>query len=113
MLLPRLLGLFLEIGACLAILPPGSQYGRPGLPASFDYVIVGGGTAGLAVARQLASNSSFSVAVIEAGSFYETDNGNLSVVPAYTSNFVGKNPTTKNPLIDWEQRTVPQAVSAK
>lgn len=92
-------------------LPPGSQSGRPGLPASFDYVVVGGGTAGLAVAWRLASNASNSVAVIEAGRFYQIDNGNLSTVPAYTSSFVGKNPTEKNPLIDWEQWTVPQAVS--
>ncbi|TNY22372.1 GMC oxidoreductase [Rhodotorula diobovata] len=34
---------------------------------AFDYVIVGGGTAGLAVASRLSENSSLSIAVIEAG----------------------------------------------
>jgi choline dehydrogenase len=98
-------------GAChAAALPPGSQFGRLGFPASFDYVVVGGGTAGLAVAHRLAEDGTCSVAVIEAGGFYEQDNGNLSTVPAFTSRFVGKNPTAKNPLIDWQQRTTPQTV---
>lgn len=39
----------------------------PGTNASFDYVIVGGGTAGLTLATRLAQNGSFSVAVVEAG----------------------------------------------
>lgn len=34
---------------------------------SFDYVIVGGGTAGLALANRLSANSDITVAVIEAG----------------------------------------------
>ena len=41
----------------------------------FDYVIVGGGTAGLVVAMRLAENGSNTVAVIEAGGFYDQDNG--------------------------------------
>lgn len=40
-----------------------------------------GGTAGLTVGARLAADSSLSVAVIEAGGFYEIDNGNASVVP--------------------------------
>jgi choline dehydrogenase len=93
-----------------AALPPGSQFRRPGFPASFDYVVVGGGTAGLAVVHRLAEDGTCSVAVIEAGGFYEQDNGNLSTVPAFTSSFVDKNPTAKNPLIDWRQRTTPQTI---
>ena len=59
----------------------GNNFGIPGRNATFDYVIVGGGTAGLALASRLAQNTSITVAVVEAGGFYEIDNGNLSVVP--------------------------------
>ncbi|CAE6443613.1 hypothetical protein ACGC1H_002523 [Rhizoctonia solani] len=40
---------------------------------TFDYVIVGGGTAGLAVAARLAENSSVTVGVIEAGAYIVDD----------------------------------------
>ncbi|CAE6515749.1 unnamed protein product [Rhizoctonia solani] len=40
---------------------------------TFDYVIVGGGTAGLAVAARLAENSSVTVGVIEAGQYIVDD----------------------------------------
>ena len=45
----------------------GTPFGAPGSNASFDYVIVGGGTAGLTMATRLASAPGISVAVIEAG----------------------------------------------
>ena len=88
----------------------GAHFGVPGLPGAFDYVIVGGGTAGLTVARRLAANTSNTVAVIEAGGFYEFDNGNLTEIPADAGYFVGSAPAEKNPLIDWEQYTEPQVV---
>ena len=51
---------------------------QPYSNSSFDYVIVGGGTAGLALANRLSFN--FSVAVIEAGGFYQAvDNGTAQV----------------------------------
>ncbi|KAL8786110.1 MAG: hypothetical protein Q9213_002975 [Squamulea squamosa] len=84
----------------------GTHFGVPGRPAVYDYVIVGGGTAGLTVARRLAQDSS--VAVIEAGDFYEFSNGNLSEVPAYASFFTGVDPEQKNPSLDWYQYTEPQ-----
>lgn len=65
----------------------GSHFGVPDIPITYDYVIVGGGTAGLVVARRLAANSSLTVAVIEAGGFYELDNGNFSEIPAFASQF--------------------------
>ena len=89
----------------------GAHFGRPGLSASFDYVVIGGGTAGLTTARRLAANTSLSVAVIEAGDFYEFDNGNLTEIPADAAFFVGSAPTFTNPLIDWEQHTLPQTVT--
>lgn len=50
-------------------LPLGSSFGLAGQNASFDYVVVGGGTAGNTLAYRLAADGRFSVAVIEAGSF--------------------------------------------
>ena len=83
-------------------------YGWPG--QSFDYVIVGGGTAGLAVARRLAQDGTHSVAVIEAGGFYEIEAGNATEVPMYLFNYFFDNGHVKNPLFDWYQYTVPQPV---
>lgn len=89
--------------------PTGSSFGVPGVKASFDYVIVGGGTAGLTVATRLAE-ASFSVAVIEAGGFYEVDNGNLSVVPGYCTFYTGTDINNTQPLVDWSFVTTPQTV---
>ncbi|QYS92611.1 GMC oxidoreductase [Trichoderma simmonsii] len=83
--------------------------GVSGHNATYDYVIIGGGTAGLTVGARLAADSSLSVAVIEAGGFYEIDNGNASVVPFYAAE--GINTTSlqgSNPLVDWQFLTVPQ-----
>ena len=88
----------------------GTQFGVPGNNASFDYVVVGGGNAGLTIATRLAADPSISVAVIEAGGFYELDNGNLSVVPGTATFFTGSNTTNFQPLVDWAFNTVPQAV---
>ncbi|KAK4963508.1 hypothetical protein LTR10_001137 [Elasticomyces elasticus] len=77
-----------------------SFFGVPGNNATFDYVVVGGGTAGLALSTRLAA-AGLSVAVVEAGGFYETDNSNLSVVPAYATFFTGSDTTNFQPLVDW------------
>lgn len=53
-----------------------NSFGVPGTNTSYDYVVVGGGTAGLTIAARLAEDSDVSVAVIEAGGFYQQDNGN-------------------------------------
>lgn len=53
----------------------GSSFGIPGDNATFDYVVIGGGTAGLTVATRLAEQQSGRVAIVEAGSFYEIGNG--------------------------------------
>ncbi|KAL8735001.1 MAG: hypothetical protein Q9166_001126 [cf. Caloplaca sp. 2 TL-2023] len=87
----------------------GNSFGVPGQDATFDYVVLGGGTAGLAVAARLAANPKLSVAVIEAGGFYEIDNGNGSVIPALAPlQHVGSLPNDTQPLIDWGFVTVPQ-----
>nr|POE53519.1 dehydrogenase pate [Quercus suber] len=93
-------------------LPPVSNYfGLPGQNATYDYVIVGGGTAGLVVASRLVeSNRSLSVAVIEPGTFYEISNGNNSQVPAYSEASEDADITKYvNKWIDWDLITVPQA----
>ena len=88
----------------------GTAFGVPG-NASYDYVVVGGGTAGATMASRLAQNGSYTVALVEAGSFYEIGNGNHSVVPSGGTFFTGANPDDYNPLVDWHIVTVPQAAS--
>ena len=87
--------------------PLGSSFGIPG-NATFDYVVVGGGTAGLTVAARLAQDGTRSVAVIEAGSFYEIGNGNLSEIPLFGPAGAGKSPTDVPPIVDWGFFTTPQ-----
>jgi choline dehydrogenase len=88
----------------------GSSFGVPG-NQSFDYVIVGGGTSGLTLANRLSENPAFSVAVIEAGGFYEIDNGNLSQIPLDVPIGTDKATTNYNPSVDWGFVTAPQEVS--
>lgn len=89
----------------------GTTFGVPGASATFDYVVVGGGTAGLAIASRLAENHAVTVAVVEAGGFYELDNGNLSVIPALAVFGTGSDPKDFQPLVDWGFKTTPQQVS--
>lgn len=50
--------------------------------------------------------------IIEAGGFYQVDNGNGSVIPGLaTTQYVGAGPNDPQPLIDWGFVTTPQAVS--
>lgn len=91
--------------------PIGSSFGIPGRPATYDYVVIGGGTAGLTVASRLVEQNAGSVAVLEAGSFYEISSGNQSEVPGYGYMYSGKNVDDWQPLIDWGYITVPQKVS--
>lgn len=71
--------------------------------------MIGGGTAGLAIASRLSAVAT--VAVIEAGGFYEQDNGNLSTVPGYAQNipFLDTTPSyARNSAMDWDYLSVPQ-----
>ena len=89
----------------------GKSFGVPG-NATFDYIVVGGGTAGNAIATRLAQKGSYSVAVVEAGGFYEIDNGNLSAIPAYSGFSAGSTLEGVNPRVDWGFVTPPQTVSS-
>jgi choline dehydrogenase len=86
----------------------GTSFGIPGQAYEFDYVVVGGGQAGLTVAARLAEDRSLSVGVIEAGSFYELTNGNLSEIPSDGNWFTGKDVNDWQPGIDWGFVTEPQ-----
>lgn len=88
----------------------GNNFGIPGQNATYDYVVVGGGAAGLALATRLAENTSLTVAVIEAGGSYEEDFSNISVVPGlgltYDTPFTLF--TNAYPAVDWGLNTAHQ-----
>ncbi|KAF7585253.1 hypothetical protein BBP40_011550 [Aspergillus hancockii] len=63
----------------------------------FDYIVVGGGTAGIVVATRLAQES-LKVALVEAGGTYEVKT--LAAVPAADVIPVGSDPNTRAPH-DW------------
>lgn len=66
----------------------------------------------MTIATRLAEAQN-SVAVIEAGSFYELDNGNLSQIPSDDVLYTSAAPvqTSIQPLVDWGFITQPQPVS--
>lgn len=69
----------------------------------FDYIICGGGTAGLCIAARLTENPDVTVGVIEAG---KNKLGDMMVdVPALFIQMLG------NPEYDWNYKTVPQVRS--
>lgn len=100
------------LAASVQARPSGSSFGIPGADATYDYVVVGGGTAGLTIAGRLAEQKAGSVAVIEAGTFYHLTNGNLSQIPAFATAFVGTDASDWQPGADWGYQTTPQAVSS-
>ena len=67
---------------------------------SFDYLVVGGGTAGLAVAGRLSEDPNIIVGIIEAGAARLNDPSILT--PAAFPTLVG------NKDYDWLMHTVPQ-----
>lgn len=91
----------------------GSSFGVPGNNVTYDYLVVGGGNAGLTIATRLVEQNAGTVAIIEAGSFYQISNGNVSEVPATDGYDAGKSPYDSQPLIDWGYSTTPQKVSVE
>ena len=87
---------------------PHNALGIVNRNATFDYVIIGGGTAGLTIAARLAEGTSNRVAIVEAGGFYEIDNGNASEIPGEAFVGVNTDPNGVPSKIDWGFVTAPQ-----
>ncbi|KAF1994984.1 GMC oxidoreductase [Amniculicola lignicola CBS 123094] len=79
--------------------PPPAQAQDPSFEEEYDFVIAGGGTAGLVLANRLTESGKFSVLCLEAGP-------NPEVVHAYQT--PGGNQFLKGSLIDWGFLTQPQ-----
>ncbi|KAK2466602.1 hypothetical protein APHAL10511_000860 [Amanita phalloides] len=90
--------------AKLSFLGSSGSYGKQLLEnTTFDYIVVGGGTAGLTVARRLTDSSSKRVLVIEPGG--SGFNNPLVTVPGNEYQFIGTS-------IDWLYFTQPQVHAA-
>lgn len=87
----------------------GSASGLLGIDATYDYVIIGGGTAGLVMAERLSENPNLQVAIIEAGTYYQVADPLLGATPGGDSMFSGADPSESDPLIDWGFVTSPQS----
>lgn len=85
----------------------GSLGGIPGVDATYDYVVVGGGTAGNTIGYRLAK-AGFSVAIVEAGSFLEISKPILATAPGGVTCGSGASLLDSNPLRDWRFTTTPQ-----
>ncbi|CAD6442243.1 d34d526b-2779-4c26-b517-ea3c29081a36 [Sclerotinia trifoliorum] len=96
----------------LSTAAPAADASEKRSDATFDYVIVGGGTAGLTIASRLSEDTETTVAVIEAGTFYQVSNLILSSTPAGHSFWIGSSPSDTNPLVDWNFVTTPQEGAA-
>jgi choline dehydrogenase-like flavoprotein len=72
-------------------------------PDKFEYIVVGGGTAGLAVASRLTEDDSVSVLVVEAGADHRDDPTVLT--PGFVAFLCG------NDKYDWNFKSVPQVSS--
>lgn len=85
----------------------GALEGVLGVEQSFDYVVVGGGTAGNTVAYRLAE-AGYSVAVVERGLSYELGKPVLGPAPMGDIIGIGTSPLDSIPTVDYGFRTTPQ-----
>lgn len=80
--------------------------GACGEDGVYDYIVIGGGTAGNVVGARL-SQAGHSVLIVEAGGIYELDNANLTI-PLMFGAVTGGSPDTIDPRVDWGVITTPQ-----
>ena len=85
----------------------GAVEGILGEDQTFDYVVVGGGTAGNAIGVRLAE-AGHSVAIIEAGGFYEVEKPVLGTTPAGSFLGIGSSSIDQVVTTDWGFETEPQ-----
>ncbi|ETN42960.1 uncharacterized protein HMPREF1541_02118 [Cyphellophora europaea CBS 101466] len=85
----------------------GALAGTLGVEQEFDYVVVGGGTAGNAVGVRLAE-AGYTVAIVEAGLFYELGKPILGTTPAGDIIGIGSSALDQIPTVDWGFLTEPQ-----
>lgn len=91
-----------------------NSFGDTGQETTYDYIVVGGGTAGNTIAARLALDpANYTIAVTETGSFYEITNSNCTQVPGYDfhlalANFAGG---SLQSLTHFGLLTEPQGVS--
>ncbi|KAF2087994.1 GMC oxidoreductase [Saccharata proteae CBS 121410] len=85
----------------------GALAGAAGVEATYDYVVIGGGTGGNAIGTRLAE-AGFSVAILEAGEYYEIGKPVLGTTPAGDIVGIGADIADSDPLVDWEFVTQPQ-----
>lgn len=72
------------------------------IASSYDFVIVGGGTAGLVIAARLTEIAGIDVLVLEAGESHVNDP--MVDIPAMAASLQGSH-------VDWQFQTVPQVYS--
>ncbi|KAL9563845.1 hypothetical protein ACKAV7_012017 [Fusarium commune] len=85
----------------------GALGGIPGVDAAYDYVVVGGGTAGNTLGYRLAK-AGHTVAIVEAGAFLEISKPVLATTPGGVTAGSGASLVDSNPLRDWKFTTTPQ-----
>ncbi|KAF9875215.1 choline dehydrogenase [Colletotrichum karsti] len=85
----------------------GSLAGTIGAGQAYDYVVIGGGTAGNTVAYRLAEAGN-TVAVVEAGLSYEVGKPIVGPAPLGDIIGVGSNPADSIPTVDYGIKTIPQ-----
>ncbi|KAL1410584.1 hypothetical protein Q8F55_004597 [Vanrija albida] len=95
--------------AVLAALPLAPLASALTTSGTYDYVIVGGGTAGAVLANRLTEDPKVSVALIEPGTWYQISNFILGSTPAGSTFWSWGNTNQPiNPLVDWGFITEPQ-----